>query len=145
MSKFLLAALVILLLIVGAAAAEDIEVVVPASSGMETGRPVFEWSYKTSSDGEIPETTISLTSSYADGRGETKVIDTIEGECNTYENADADVYENSTMIICYYAGLGRYYKVVESEGSYSVLRKIFEEASPEYDPPQQAYEAVAIF
>ncbi len=49
------------------------------------------------------------------------------------------------MIICYYAGLGRYYKVVEDRDGYAVQRRVFEEASPDYDPPPQAYETVVRF
>lgn len=109
------------------------------------GIPTFTWSYKSSTIGDIPQTEISLTAKYEDGNSVTKVIDTVEGNCNEYEDADADTYERSSMIICYYAGLGRYFKVVADGAGYTVLRKIFEEASPEYDPPTHQYEAIASF
>ena len=109
------------------------------------GTPIFTWSYQTSEDTDIPHTAIELTATYENGTSETKIIDNIEGSCDTYENADEDVYERSTMIICYYAGLGHYFKVVADSNGYSVKRNVFEEASPEYDPPHQPYETVAIF
>lgn len=117
----------------------------PSGSAAE-GTPVFSWEYETSenSDG-IPETTITLAAAYPNGFVERKEIDTVEGSCNDYPEPDADVYENSTMIICYYAGLGRYYKVVTSGDEYLVQRRIFEEASPDYDPPVTDFETIATF
>jgi len=107
--------------------------------------PSFEWVYVESFDTEIPYTNISLTARNPDGSTFTKEIDTIAGGCNEYEEADADAYPKSTIIICYYAGLGHYFKVVESGEQYMVLRKVFEEASPEYDPPVEEFEVVAQF
>lgn len=109
------------------------------------GRPTFAWSYASFEKDEILRTTISLTARYANGFATTKVIDTIEGTCNEYENRDADVYSDSSMIICYYAGLGRYFKVVERENLYEVKRKEFEEASPDYNPPVRTFETIATF
>lgn len=109
------------------------------------GKPLFTWSYASFEKDEILRTTISLTARYANGFATTKVIDTIEGTCNEYENRDADVYSESSMIICYYAGLGRYFKVVERENLYEVKRKEFEEASPDYNPPVRTFETVATF
>lgn len=100
-----------------------------------TGKPAFAWSYESSEKEEIPWTKISLTAAYENGIRKTKEVDAVQGSCNAYVSPDKDVYSGSEMIICYYAGLGHYYKVVEAEGGYSVRRKIFEEASPEYDPP----------
>ncbi len=107
--------------------------------------PSFEWVYVESENTEIPETTISLTAQDSNGSVISKPIDTIAGGCNEYEERDADVYQNSTMIICYYAGLGHYYKVVESGEHYLVKRKVFEEASPEYTPPIEEFETIAQF
>lgn len=118
---------------------------VQAVPSVERGEPAFSWSYREHEKDSIPYTDISLTASYADGTMETKVIDTVEGNCNGYEEADPDIYERSSMIICYYAGLGRYFKVVEEGEMYAVQRKVFEEASPEYEPAPQPYETVARF
>lgn len=105
----------------------------------------FEWVYATYNKDEIPRTDISLKATYEDGTTETKKVDSIEGSCNEYSERDSDVYPSSQMIICYYAGLGRYYKVVKKENSYTVQRKEFEEASPDYDPPQQIFQTVIQF
>lgn len=111
----------------------------------DKGEPVFEWSYDLDESGEIPRSIVALTASYADGTSVEKEIDTVDGTCNEYPEPDTDIYPGSTMIICYYAGFGQYYKVVESGGLYVVQRRVFEEASPEYDPPVQGYEALASF
>lgn len=107
--------------------------------------PTFEWSYRSFEEAEIPRTAITLTARDASGTVLAKKIDTIEGGCNDYEQADLDVYLNSKMIICYYAGLRRYYKVTQSDGGYAVERKIFEEGSPDYNPPLEQFEVIARF
>jgi hypothetical protein len=109
------------------------------------GKPAFEWSYSYSSRSDIPWTTVHITARYPDGATTTKQLETIEGGCNEYEKRDADVYPLSQMIICYYAGLGRYYKVVEEGNGYAVKRKTFEEATPDYNPPVQQFETVTTF
>lgn len=111
------------------------------------GEPVFAWSYKAvPGNEEIPRTMVSLTATYPDGNKITKEIETVQGEsCNAYPEPDKDVYTKSEMIICYYAGLGHYYKVVEANGKYLVKRKMFEEASPDYNPPQAEFETLAEF
>lgn len=109
------------------------------------GAPTFSWLYEAYDTPDIPYTDISLTVSYENGVSETKRIDRVEGSCNDYESDDSAVYERSTMIICYYAGLGRYFRVVVGEGEYLVQRRIFEEASPDYAPPQQPYETIERF
>lgn len=114
-------------------------------SDVPLGVPVFEWTYQTFTQDEIPRTTISLKARYSGGTVQKKEIDTIQGGCNAYSEPDADVYQGSEMIICYYAGLGHYYKVVESEDEYLVQRKVFEEASPEYDPPIENFQTIAQF
>lgn len=115
-----------------------------SSQNGEKGSPTFVWQYR-AHEGEIPRTTISLTARYENGEELTKEIDTIEGECNAYDSESENVYTNSSMIICYYAGLGRYYKVVADGSAYAVQRKVFEEASPEYDPPVEVFETIGAF
>ena len=122
--------------------------------------PKFTWSFRNFEKDAMPMTTISLTVRYADGMTETKQIDTVEGSCNAYDapssNATgggigADKYAQSEMIICYYAGFGRFYKVtqiaVPSENRnlnrYPVQRKEFEEGSPDYEPVDQPFETIA--
>lgn len=109
------------------------------------GLPDFSWSYATSTVDSISYSEISLTATYENDVTEVKRIDRIEGDCNEYAERDADVYEKSPMIICYYAGLGRYFKVVQEEDGFVVLRKVFEEAAPDYTPPIEEYETVTRF
>lgn len=116
------------------------EVVVPE------GAPIFVWNYSDPVEKDsIPYSTISLNATYPGGEIIKKEIETIEGGCNDYPEPDADVYKNSKMIICYYAGFGRYYKVVETATGYDVKRKEFEEGSPDYNPPPQEFKTVAKF
>lgn len=114
-------------------------------SVIPAGEPMFEWKYSTVDKEGIPYTAVSLLATYPDNTEVSKEIDTIEGGCNEYVEPDADVYRNSKMIICYYAGLGHYFKVIEGEGAYLVQRKVFEEASPEYNPPVEEFETIAEF
>lgn len=109
------------------------------------GAPTFEWSYESFTEDEIPRTIISLTALYSNGECESKKIQTIQGSCNEYVSPDSDVYDGSTMIICYYAGFGHYFKVVETSDGFAVQEKMFEEASPDYSPPVMSYETIATF
>lgn len=151
MNIFLAVGSVLLLLISGALYLYDRSASVPTPlpitevQDATQGAPTFTWSYDSVERDSIPYTEISSTASYENGASVTKRVGTVEGSCNVYENNDADVYERSTMIICYYAGLGRYFKIVEEEEGYAVQRKVFEEASPDYTPPQETYETVVRF
>lgn len=109
------------------------------------GEPTFEWVYASFESGEIPRTKISLTATYPNGAIVTKEIDTIEGGCNAYPEPDKDVYVKSEMIICYYAGFGRYYKIISTNGEYLVKRKEFEEATDDYNPPKQDFATIEKF
>lgn len=114
-------------------------------SEVSKGAPLFSWTYRDYVENDIPRSEISLVATYGDGTRTTKVIDTVEGSCTPYESTEEQVYEHASMILCYYAGFGLYYKVVEKSGSHLVQRKEFEEASPDYDPPVQPYETIATF
>lgn len=109
-------------------------------------QPMFTWKYRSFEKNDMLYTEISIIATSAEGGPAiTRKVDTIEGSCNSYETPDADVYPKSDMIICYYAGLGHYYKVVNQGGKFLVQRKEFEEASPDYNPPIQSFEAIAEF
>lgn len=110
-----------------------------------TGEPIFAWTYNSFEEEEIPRSTIGLVATYPDGTTDTKEIDTVQGGCNDYANPDEDVYTKSTMIICYYAGFGNYYKIVQSDSKYLVKRKMFEEGGEDYNPPQLPFETIAEF
>lgn len=109
------------------------------------GTPMFEWKYVSFEKDFIPHTVVSLNAIYTNGTIRTKEIDTIEGGCNEYASPENDVYIKSTEIICYYSGLGRYYKVVLEGEEYIVKRKVFEEASPDYNPPIQGFITIEKF
>lgn len=149
--RYLLLLISILLLAIGAFYLfqnEEAEPVVAEPTPIveeNLGEPTFLWSYLTGEVDSIPMTEISLTATYENGQTNTKLIDGIEGTCNEYPEPDADVYQNSTMIICYYAGLGHYFKIVKENGHYLVQRRVFEEASPDYDPPVEGFETIATF
>ncbi|MFZ2555594.1 MAG: hypothetical protein WAZ27_01850 [Minisyncoccia bacterium] len=121
----------------------------PAPAGglqADLGRPYFKWTYSAFEAAEIPQTRVGLVATYPNGSTRTKEIDVIEGNCNAYASPDADVYMNSEMIICYYAGFGRYYKVVDiGSDVFEVQRREFEEASPDYNPPVADFETIAEF
>lgn len=152
MSKNLLigAALILLagiaqLLFVGVP--ESTSVPEPATPEMtQKTPPTFSWSYREYENEGIPYTEISLTASYENRTtSTTQVIDRVEGSCNAYEDPEIPTYERSTMVICYYAGLGRYYRVVKDGEDYAVQRRVFEEASPDYEPPIRPYETILWF
>ncbi len=109
------------------------------------GDPTFAWTYTSVMDRDFPKTRVTLTATYPNGAVVTKDIDTADGSCNDYADPDTDVYPKSTMIICYGAGFGTYYKVVQADTAYVVMQKSFEEGSPEYNPPAQSFQEVARF
>lgn len=112
-----------------------------------TGKPVLTWDLQYTDETEYPETTLSLKATYENDVIITKEIDTAQGSCNVYDNPKKEViYEKSEMIICYFAGLGHYYKIVENqEGKYDVQRRIFEEGSPDHNPPVLPFETIVQF
>lgn len=113
-----------------------------------SGLPVFVWKYEKDDslnpDGQ-PNTNIFLEAKYPSGITETKLIDTTPGSCNDLPESDIDTVPGSTNIQCYSAGLGYTFKITKGENSYIIKRKIFEEASPEYNPPLQEYQVVSEF
>ncbi len=143
--KSLIAALLIAILAIGSYMLFFTDKEDPFASSEPRTEPVFAWTYVPIMDGEFPKTRIALTATYSAARNQTKDIDTVDGSCNDYAEPDKDIYHRSTMIICYGAGIGRYFKVVKSAEGYAVMRKTFEEGSPEYDPPEQQFETVASF
>lgn len=110
-----------------------------------TGAPIFTWSYTPIDDQDFPKTHVTLTATYKDGTTISKDIDTPDGSCNEYQYPDTDLYTGSKEIICYAAGLGHYYKIVQQDTAYIVLRKTFEEGSPEYNPLEQPFQEITRF
>ena len=106
----------------------------------------FTWKYEKAEslnlDG-MPNTNVFLTTRYANGKWETILIDTTAGSCNDLPDREVDSALDSTVSQCYAAGLGFTFKVTKGEESYLVMRKEFEEGSPDYTPPKQEYKVIA--
>ncbi len=102
----------------------------------------FSWEFQEASslnpDGNS-QTEIYLKVLREGGEVERKMIDTVNGSCNDLPEADNDVVDNSTQIQCYYAGAGERFKIVKNGEVYQVKRQIFEEGSPDYNPPIEEY------
>ena len=109
-----------------------------------TGDPAFTWEYAEFVKDEFPYSTITLAATYPNGTIIRKEVGEVQGGCEDYPDPDTDVY-GSTMIMCYYAGFGEYFKVVKTLAGYDVRHKEFEEGSPDYNPPVMEYETVATF
>ncbi len=62
-----------------------------AADPAPVGAPTFAWAYQESERDGIPYSEISITAAYPDGTSVSKIVDTIEGGCNLYEENDADV------------------------------------------------------
>jgi len=108
----------------------------------------FSWEFQEASslnpDGN-PNTEIYLKILREGGVAETRMMDTVNGSCNDLPDADNDVADNSTQIQCYYAGAGERFKIVKSGEVYQVKRQIFEEGSPDYNPPIEEYKVFMEF
>ena len=108
----------------------------------------FAWSFETADslnlDGN-PNTDVYFEVTYSNDAKERLLVDTTAGSCNEVETEEEDVLAGTSVIVCYSAGLGYYFKVIESEEGYHIQRKMFEEASPEYTPPAYEYETIAVF
>jgi len=112
------------------------------------GSMVFEWKFEESKvlnpDGN-PANNVFLLVTYESGRADKKLMDTTDGGCAELPDAEKGSAPDTKNIQCYYAGLGFKYKITKGDFSYLVLRKAFEEGSPEYIPPEQEYEKIAEF
>ncbi len=115
------------------------------SASTPHGEPVFTWQYTDVPNPDFPKVRVSLTATYPDTTTITKELSTVDGSCNDYASPDKDIYQHSTMIICYAAGFGHYFKVVQTSNGYTVLHRTFEEGSPEYTPPETTFAPVAQF
>lgn len=114
--------------------------------GSKTEVSAFEWRFEEADtlnlDG-VPNTNVFLEVTYENGETLNKLIDTTAGSCNELPEKEADSAENSTDIQCYSAGLGHRFKITKGPASYRVERKTFEEALPDYTPPDYQYEVIA--
>ncbi len=109
----------------------------------------FSWQYEPVSlpTSDMSYTRIILNATYENGQILSKEIDIFPGSCNEVDpkkSEDQDMMPDTQKIQCYAAGLGYWFKITQTD-SYVVLRKMFEEASPDYNPPTYTYEAIAEF
>lgn len=108
----------------------------------------FAWSFE-EADSVNPDgnanTNVFFEVVYSNDTTERLLVDTTAGSCSEIEASEDDVLEGTSMVVCYSAGLGQYFKVTEGEGGYVVHRKLFEEVSPSYTPPLYDYESLAVF
>lgn len=125
---------------------DEAETPVPATeTPAPVGDPTFTWEYAPYMKGEFPYVVVTLAATYPDGTLVKKQVGDVQGSsCNDYPEPDADVYD-STMIICYFAGFGDYFKVVKVGNTFEVRHQEFGEASPDYEPPVMPYKTVATF
>lgn len=139
---------VILLIVIGMVVAykKSNNAVVQNDDGHNGEVPIFAWRFTqatTNNPDGNPQTNIFLDATYADGKTDAKLIEASNGSCNELPDAkDKDVLANTTIIQCYYAGQGFYYKIIKGEKSYQILRKEFEEGSDDYNPPEQEYKPI---
>jgi hypothetical protein len=108
---------------------------VPEAPSSVTG---LSWDLYVTEAAEWPETSVTLVALHEDGSSTRIPADSVEGECNA-EDTETDLALDSTQLTCYYAGLGHKFRVIETNDEYLLQMQVFEEASPEYDPPVQEF------
>lgn len=100
--------------------------------------PDFSWRFEeatTNNPDGNPQTSIYLNLTYSGSDSiDSRLVDTSDGGCTV----SVDVADKS-IIQCYYAGAGNYYKVTQGDKKFVILKKGFEEGSPDYNPPAQEY------
>lgn len=114
-----------------------------AQTDNKTDNVSFTWKFEDAQslnpDGN-PNTNVYLEKKYESGGVVTKLIDTTPGGCSELPETEKDSVPGSKNIQCYYAGFGYQYKIVKRENSYFIMRKTFEEGSPDLEPTPQQYE-----
>lgn len=109
---------------------------------------VFNWRFESADtlngDGN-PNTNVFLDAKYSDGEVVSKLVQVSHASCNELPENDLDTLAGTKNVQCYGAGFGFTFKIVKGENSYEVMKKEFEEGSPDYNPPVQKYEAVDEF
>lgn len=104
----------------------------------------FSWSHKiVDTNADYPKSLVSLYVTRADGSIESKIISTVDGSCNELLDAELGGL-NSTQLLCYYAGFGYQFRIINLDGGYAVQQKEIEEASPDYNPPLAEFETILL-
>jgi hypothetical protein len=94
----------------------------------------FSWIHTTDESGETPKSTVSVRIAKDDGTSSTEQIATVDGSCNEMP-VETPLAFGSAQLLCYYAGFGYQYRVIELGDAFAVQQKEIEEASPDYNPP----------
>lgn len=119
----------------------------PVATDIITGTPmVFAWRYAESivPPDNLLKTQIFLDITYSNNQKSSTEIDTVDGSCNAIDPSpdDTDMHTGTTKVQCYAAGLGHWFKIVQSNGVYTVQRKTFEESLPDHTPSDYQWETV---
>lgn len=126
----------------------DYKSIVNTLPDTDPNNPVFSWVYEIVPHEDYPKTKVSLNLDDGSEVPSTYSIETVVGSCNI---VDTDSYavgdnvhlaENSSPILCYYAGFGRVFRVIELENQYAIQGKNLEEGSPDYTPPDFEFETI---
>lgn len=122
------------------------EAEVPSTTYTQTTAPVaFAWRYEKANslnpDGNL-NTDVFIDITYADGSRGSTFVALSHGGCADLPDSKEERVAGTHVAQCYGAGLGYYFKITKGESSYRVERKMFEEGSPEYNPPEQPYEVI---
>lgn len=117
-------------------------------SVVSTELPTFTWRFEQAEtlngDGN-PNTNVFVDAKYSDREVESRLIQVSHGSCNELPDVETDSVQGTTNVQCYGAGLGFVFKITKGENFYLVMKKEFDEGSPDYNPPEQEYKQVAEF
>lgn len=111
--------------------------------------PSLSWSYESVPNEDYPKSIVSLAIDDGSEFPSMYTVETIDGSCNTVDQSSysdegekVSLAGDSSPILCYFAGFGRIFRVIEEENSYVVQGKDIEEGSPEYTPPETRFETI---
>lgn len=139
------AALVAVGFLVGSSVAPEDTAPAPEAAAPARGEPKFTWEYRSFEREEIPRTAVTAVATYGNGDRETREAGEVDGSCDIEPGGAEAIGVRAEVILCYYAGGGSYFMIVEESGGYAVQRRDFDEGSPDYEPPVLPFETVARF
>lgn len=83
---------------------------------------------------EFPKSEVFATATYTDGTTKIMTVKDVQGSCDFLE-PDIALGRQAEELLCYYAGFGEVFRIIETDIAYGVETKEIEEASPDYNPP----------
>lgn len=123
--------------------------IVKGLSDTDANSPRFSWSYEEVPNKDYPKSIVSLVVDDGSEIPPRYIIETIDGGCNPvdedgYAGDDntATMAKNSNYIMCYFAGFGRIFRVIDAQENYLVQGKNIEEGSPDYVPAVASFETI---